>query len=194
MQRTATTVLTVVAGDPAVSAAVLSAWPGAANVHAILTDPGLAALDRATQGWDAAARTNLPYALHDADPLAGVAEAWVRLFDGEGPVGELEVAVAETIARWRRRAIELPDYYLVVKPEDWPPTRRHFYLGVLGSLAPTRLAVTEGDLTSAIAALGTGPWWPDVDRLLDGIDRQVPDRVGVSGSGSSSSEPGGLIL
>jgi hypothetical protein len=193
MQRTVTTVLTVVAGDQASSTAGVRAWAGAANVHTIVADPGRSALDRAAQGWDVAVRTSLPYALHDADPLAGVAEAWVRLFDGEGPAGELEVAVAETIARWRRRAIELPDYYLVVQPEEWAPTRRHFYLGVLGSVAPSRVVVTEGDLTSAIAGLGTGPWWPDVDRLLDGIDRQVPDRVGVSGS-AAGSDSSSLIL
>jgi hypothetical protein len=34
-----------------------------------------------------------------------------------GPTGELEVAVAETLQRWRARAIELPDYDLVLNPE-----------------------------------------------------------------------------
>jgi hypothetical protein len=183
MQRTATTVLTVVDDDR-----VLEAWPGAANVHAIITDPSLPALDRATQAWSLAARTNLPYAVHDADPLAMVADAWVRLFDGEGPVGELEVAVTETIGRWRRRNIELPDYYLVVQPEVWAPTRRHFYLGVVASLAPARVVVTDGNLTAAIGGLGTGRWWPDMDRLLEGIDRQVPDRAGLAVERASESE------
>jgi hypothetical protein len=189
MQRTATTVLTVVGDDR-----VLEAWPGAANVHAIVTDPSLPALERATRALSAGARTNLPYALHDADPLAMVADAWVRLFDGEGPVGELEVAVTETIARWRRRAIELPDYYLLVQPEAWTPTRRHFYLGVVASVAPARVVVTDGNLTAAIAGLGTGRWWPDLDRLLDGIDRQVPDRAGLAADRAGVSADSELVI
>jgi hypothetical protein len=176
MQRTSTTVLSVVS-DGATGA--LGDWPGAANVHSIRLDPSLAPLERAIRAWDLSVRTSLPYALHDADPLDLVASAWVRRFDGEGPAGELEVAVSETVAVWRRRAIELPDYYLLVKPESWPSTRRHFYLGVLASLAPARVVVTSGDLTSAIAHLGTGRWWPELDRLLADIDRQVPDQVGL---------------
>jgi hypothetical protein len=120
--------------------------------------------------------------------LALVADAWVRLFDAEGPAGELEVAVSETVARWRRRAIELPDYYLVIQPEEWAPTRRHFYLGLLASVAPTRVVVTDGNLTAAIAGLGSGRWWPDLDRVLDGIDRQVPDRVGLRPSDTGNSQ------
>ncbi len=31
--------------------------------------------------------------------------------------------------------VELPDYYLVLDPESWAPTRRHWYLGVLARSA-----------------------------------------------------------
>jgi hypothetical protein len=37
-----------------------------------------------------------PYLVHDADPLALVADAWVRRYDQQGPAGELEVAVRDT--------------------------------------------------------------------------------------------------
>ena len=118
-----------------------------------------------------------PYSVHDADPLAVVADAWVRRFDEQGPVGELEVAVRETLARWRVGSIELPDYYLVLDAERWGATRRHWFLGVLHHAAPARI-VPVPDAHAAGAALGhltTGRWWPDVDALLDGVDQVVPD-------------------
>jgi hypothetical protein len=55
-------------------------------------------------------------------------------------------------------------------------------------MAPTRIVVTDGNLIAAIASLGTGRWWPDMDRLLDGIDRQVPDRAGLAVERASDSE------
>jgi hypothetical protein len=94
--------------------------------------------------------------------------------------GDLEVAIAETLQRWRARAIELPDYYLVLDPDTWEATRRHFYLGVLHRAAPSRVVPVIGTPERVGAQLGglrSGRWWPDVDRLLDGIDRVVPDRV-----------------
>jgi len=58
---------------------------------------------------------------------------------GEGATaGELEVAIRETVGRWRARAIELPDYYLLLDPGSWTATRRHWYLGLLHRAAPTR--------------------------------------------------------
>ena len=174
MQRTSTTVIAVV-GELAVDR-----WGGAANVRALHPDPHTPALDRAVSAWGQAARTTAPYTLHDADPLAAVAEAWIRRYDGRGPAGELEVAVAETVARWRARSLELPDYYLVVDPETWDVTRRHWYLGYLAGAAPARVVATDGDLLPAIAHLATGRWWPDLDVLLAGVDRVVPDRAGAS--------------
>ena len=84
-------------------------------------------------------RAHSPYLVHDADPLAAVGDAWVRRYDEQGPIGELEVAVAETLARWRVGSIELPDYYLVLDAEAWGATRRHWYLGVLHGAAPARV-------------------------------------------------------
>ena len=98
-----------------------------------------------------------PYFAHDADPLDAAADAWVRRYDGEGPIGELEVVVSDTLARWRAGSVELPDYYLVLDAETWPPTAQHWYLGVLHAAAPAR-AVPVTDPDAAAAALdGCGP-------------------------------------
>jgi hypothetical protein len=175
MQRLSTTVVAVVGGD----SDLLEQVTGAANVRTLRTDPDAPALERAVAAWNQATRITAPYAVNDADPLAAVADAWVRRFDQLGPAGELEVAVAETLARWRARSLDLPDYYLVVDPEDWSTTRRHWYLGYLAGLAPTRVVATSGDLLATIGHLATGRWWPDLDQLLAGIDQVVPDRAGL---------------
>jgi hypothetical protein len=175
MQRLSTTVVAVVGGSQEVVAGV----KGAANVRTLPTSRDEPALQRAVAAWGQAARVTAPYSVHDADPLAAVAEAWVRRFDELAPAGELEVAVSETLTRWRAGSMDLPDYYLLVDPEGWTPTRRHWYLGYLAGLAPVRVVATHGDLLATIGHLATGRWWPDLDRLLTGIDRIVPDRAGL---------------
>ena len=73
-----------------------------------------------------------------------------------GRAGELEVAVSETLARWRPGSIELPDYYLVIDADTWAPTRRHWYLGVLHATAPARVVpAAASDAEAALARLGT---------------------------------------
>jgi hypothetical protein len=153
----------------------------AANVRVLRSEPDTPALERATLAWEQARRTTAPYLLHDADPLAWVADAWARRFDGQGAVGELEVAVAETLARWRARSLDLPDYYLVVGPEGFSPTLRHWFLGVLGSAAPTRVVTTRPSIpvVDHLGDLRPGPWWPELDRVLADIDRVVPDQAGT---------------
>ena len=142
-QRTGTTVVAVV-GDGAT--ACVTRLGEAANVVAVSREVDEPALDRAVATWAEAQRAHSPYLVHDADPLATVVDAWVRHFDEQGPIGELEVAVAETRARWRVGSIELPDYYLVLDAETWGPTRRHWYLGVLHRAAPARVVpVTDPD-------------------------------------------------
>lgn len=151
----------------------------ATNVATMRPDPDGDDLDRAVAAWSDASRAHTPYVAHDADPLSVVADAWVRYYDDVGPIGELEVAVAETLARWRVGSIELPDYYVVLGAETWAPTRRHWYLGVLHRASPPRVVpVPDADAAAAaLARLATGRWWPDLDTLLTGIERQVPDRV-----------------
>lgn len=178
-RRTSTTVVTVV-GEGA-RECVVHLGRGA-NVAPLVPDPDKPPLDRAMDAWDAARHTHTPYFVNDADPLHATASAWVRRFDEEGPIGELEVVVSDTLARWRAGSIELPDYYLVLGAQTWAPTRRHFYLGVLHAAAPTRVVpvATADEATAALPRLTAGRWWPDLDTLLDGIDRVVPDRAGTA--------------
>jgi hypothetical protein len=175
-----TTVVAVVA--PPESDA-LSAVHGA-NVRVVrphAAADGTESLQRAMTVWQEARGTAATYLVHDADPLGWVGNAWVRQFDGEGAAGELEVAVAETVARWRAGTLDLPDYYVVVDAEDLTPTRRHWFIGVLGSAAPARVVATRADhlLTDDLGRLRTGPWWPGLDEVLADIGEVVPDKVGL---------------
>ena len=95
------------------------------------------------------------YSLHDDDPLGAVAVAWTRLFEESGPIGELEVATAETIARWRAGSAELPDYYFVTGVDALTDTRRHWFFGVLHDAAPRRVVPVDADAGAVLAALET---------------------------------------
>jgi hypothetical protein len=177
MQRISTTVVGLV-GERA--RPVAEALDRAANIRVELPDAAAPPLDRAVAAWQAATGTKAPYLVHDADPLALVADAWVRRYDQQGPAGELEVAVRDTLGRWRSRAIELPDYYVVLDAESWGATRRHWFLGLLHRAAPSRVVPVEGgadQVQAHIATLASGRWWPDLDRLLADVDQVVPDRL-----------------
>jgi hypothetical protein len=176
MQRISTTVIGLVGEGARASAERLGRAP---NIRVELPDPAAPPLERAVAAWQAATGTQLPYLVHDADPLALVADAWVRRFDEQGPAGELEVAVRETVGRWRAKAIELPDYYLLLDPGSWGPTRRHWYLGLLHRVAPSRVVLSDAadKVSASIASLPSGRWWPELDRLLADVDRVVPDQA-----------------
>jgi hypothetical protein len=184
-QRTSTTVVAV---GGASAAECVERLGRAVNVVPVVVDADDPPLDRAVAAWSEAVRAHSPYLVHDADPLAAAADAWVRRFDEEGPIGELEVAVAETLARWRVGSIELPDYYLVLDAETWTPTRRHWYLGVLHSAAPARVVpVPDPDAAARVLSrLSAGAWWPDLDNLLGGIEQVVPDQLVPGSAGSSA--------
>jgi hypothetical protein len=176
-RRTSTTVVVVV-GDADAARACVERLGRAANVGWVVPDPDADPLDRAVDGWSQASRAHTPYFVHDADPLAAVATAWVRYYDERGPIGELEVAVAATLGRWRPGSIELPDYYLAVDAESWEPTRRHWWLGVVHAAAPSRVVPTlAADAEHTLAHLASGRWWPDLDELLRDVHTVVPDRV-----------------
>lgn len=151
------------------------------NVRVLRTDADAPALERAIKAWEQARRTSTPYLLHDADPLAWVADAWAKRFEGPNVAGDLEVAVAETLARWRARSLDLPDYYLVVDPEGLSPVLRHWFLGVLASAAPTRVVTgrPEAPAVDRLVDLRPGPWWPELDRLLADLDRILPEQAGL---------------
>lgn len=179
MQRVSTTVIAVVGRDARPAAEALGK---AANVHAVLPPADAPPLERARTAIAEAASTAAPYAVHDADPLAEVVQAWVRWYDGEGHRGELEVAIAAVTARWRSESVELPDYYLLLDAEDWPTTRRHWFLGWLHRHAPARIVPASADrasLHAAVSRLRAGRWWPPLDQLLEGADRVAPDEFVV---------------
>jgi hypothetical protein len=170
----------------------------AANVRVLHTEADAPPLERARAASEQARRTTTPYLMHDADPLAWVADAWARRFEGLGQAGELEVAVAETLARWRARSIELPDYYLVVDPEGIRPTLRHWFLGLLASTAPVRVVTGRPSIpvVANLAELRTGRWWPDLDHILADLDRVLPEQAGQLVGAVSPTElvgPGGAM-
>jgi len=186
-----TTVVAVVAPDGAHGALD---EVHAANVRVVQSDPGAPAFERAAAVWEQAHRTTAPYLLHDADPLTLVADAWARRFEGHGVAGDLEVAVTATLARWRARSLDLPDYYLVIDAEDLRPTLRHWFLGVLGAAAPTRVVAGRSSvpLLDHLSGLRPGPWWPDLDRVLADLDRLTPEQaggLGVPAAGPEILEP-----
>jgi hypothetical protein len=89
--------------------------------------------------------------------------------------------------------LELPDYYLLVEPESWDLTHRHWYLGVLVGAAPRRVTTIDPvELVTTLPHLPPGPWWPELDQLLAGIEDVVPDQAGGRGEGAAST--GGVQL
>lgn len=174
MLRVNTTVVVVVTADQQ-----LVERSASSNVAVGHPDPELPVLDRSAAAWSAAKRTAGTYFVHDADPLAELAEAWTEFFDGSAPHGTIEVARASVLARWRAGSIALPDYYLLDSPDDLTPTMRHWFLGVLAGAALTRVVALEPDrsLGDHLGSLPSGRWWPPLDELLDGIERVVPDRL-----------------
>ena len=80
--------------------------------------------------------------------------------------------MAETLARWRAGALDLPDFYLLTRGRGaargsvgtgtsvcWDRPRRS------GSSWP------GGSLAMTLRRLPAGPWWPELDVILDGVDR-----------------------
>jgi hypothetical protein len=170
---------------------------GKANVALHNSDLSAPEIERATATWEAARRAHAPYFVHDADPLAWVREAWAARFEGTGEVGDLEVAVQGTLARWRAGALALPDYYLLCSPDDWPPAWRHWYFGFLGAACPLRVVVagSHADLAKALGALPAGRWWPGMDELLARVENVVPDQVRLPGQvGGPTSSPSEVAL
>jgi hypothetical protein len=157
-------------------------------------DPGI---DAAAGALRRAAGITAPYVLVAADPLSSVAAAWQAMWEVTAePHGsdEFELRAAETLAAWRGKRFELPDYYLVLAQETAPGAaaagpggapgpasapgaggrRADFYLGPLRAVRPNRVSVAAGASTEAQAAallseLGSlrhGPWWPPLDEVF----------------------------
>ena len=149
-----------------------------ANVTTLSPPKDLTPLERAARATDVAGGVHAPYFVHDADPLALVADAWVRLFEASGPIGEVEVAVSETLARIRVQTLELPDYYLVADADAMTPTQRHWYFGFLHDAVPLRVVPVPAEahrIVDALEHLAATRWWPPASQMLDGIERRAPD-------------------
>jgi hypothetical protein len=188
MQRVSTTVIALIGPDASRRALEVGE---AANVRAVVP-AGQEPMERATEAWAGAVATSRTYVVHDADPLLSVVTDWAALYDGTGQRGELETSIADAVARWRSRAIELPDYYLVLDAETLPATIRHWYLGVLRDVAPARVVPVAGTAAAVertLTHLPAGRWWPDMPEMLDGIDRVVPDAVSATPTTTEQADP-----
>lgn len=135
---------------------------------------------------EAAGRSTATYVVHDADPLGAVGDAWAGFFEGTEPVGGLEVAIETALAALRTDRVVLPDYYVVLDPGDMPVTRRHWWLGVLASTAPTRVVPSHASAAAVADTLGrlsSGRWWPDdLEGWLRTLPKVVPDQAGLPGT------------
>ena len=177
MIKVNTTVVAVVA--PAGSPPPLTAV-SAPNVRVVRPPEDAPLLDRAIETWREARHTNSPYLLHDADPLALVADAWVRRFDGSGVPGDLEVAVSRDVGPL---AGPLPGPARLLPRRSIPSrSARRSATGTSassGSAAPARVVVRAASAPVAdhLGELRPGPWWPDMDRLLADVDHIVPDQA-----------------
>ncbi|MEV4166963.1 hypothetical protein [Nonomuraea dietziae] len=173
MRRVSSTVV-VVTGERA--AEVVTGLEGLHNVRTRTTGELLP-----EQVTEAVTRARATYVVHDADPLAEVGRAWAGFFDGTEPVGGLEVAIEETLAALREERRVLPDYYVVLEPEELPATERHWWLGVLAGAAPVRVVPSPSSAASVAGTLGrlaAGRWWPrDLDAWLRALPRTIPDRI-----------------
>jgi hypothetical protein len=158
-----------------------AASPGGGN--------GLAAAAEALQR---AGRASSPYALVDADPLAAVAARWREMWDvarQPGPAA-FEQEAAQALAAWRAGQFELPDYYLVLAPDEVADSGPDFYLGPLRAARSHRVVlVPEAEpaqqavgVLNALGSLRHGPWWPGLDEVLEAARRFYPDSLAERGA------------
>ncbi len=163
----------------------------------------LAAWEPGARALRAAARRRATYVVVASDPLAGVASAWRAMWDlagGPDAAARFEVQAADTLAAWRHKQFELPDYYLVVASAEAAATGPDLHLGPLRAARPRRVAVTGAANRSADPAAGPaltaslldtlrslehGPWWPPLDELLD-----VARRFNAGGLAENQPSPG----
>lgn len=148
-------------------------------------DPGggpLSGWEPGARAMREAARRRSMFVIVPDDPLAGVATAWSTMWEpaaGPGAPQAFEAQAAQTLAAWRDKQFELPDYYLVTAPPERDATRPDFYLGPMHAVRPRRVAVAGVAAADAAAqaallldtlrSLEHGPWWPPLDELLDAV-------------------------
>jgi len=174
MRSPAATVVVMVGRVPD---ALLRELGGMPNVQALrLTEEGAPPVREVLGG------AHRPFLVHDLDPLAAVARAWIGFFDDPASIGVLHIEVESALAAFSSGAAVLPDYYLVADPETLTATEAQWWLGVLAAVAPARVIpvpANGGAVRRALATLPTGRGWPDPAGWLRGLDLQVPDRAGL---------------
>lgn len=127
-----------------------------------------------------------PWVVHDADPLEHVASAWIELFEERATLGVLEAEIGDTLRQFERGDALMPDYYLVLEPDEAPEIWRHWWCGALGHRAPRRIvpvhapeAERREQAARVLRSLPTSRPWPDPASWLPGLAMQIPDRVGL---------------
>ncbi|GGH49960.1 hypothetical protein [Microbacterium album] len=185
------TIVSVVgpASDPSAAERVLANLEGLEGVETLSlrdTEPAIAA--------HRIAAATRPWIVHDADPLQHVAAAWVELFEERSTLGVLEVEIEQALAHFAGGTALMPDYYIVLEPEDAPDTWRHWWCGALGHRAPRRILparTPDSPLDAAVRgllkALPASRPWPEPATWLPGLAFEVPDRIGLR----DRAEPGG---
>jgi hypothetical protein len=187
MRRGSSTVIALV-GD--VNAELLDRLSGPSNVAVF--DPPATGADGAMEALARAGSLQTPYSIVPADPLAHLAAEWQRMWT-PGVEHRFEERAGEAIAAWRHGRLELPDYYMVVLdgplPQDEPkagrPHRFEFHLGVLRSQRSTRVAEivasgpgeTAATILHSLSHLRQGPWWPELDVLVEAVRSFFPGRL-----------------
>jgi hypothetical protein len=190
MRRESSTVV-VLAGE--VAEGLLAELGRSANVSVARApatgagQPGAEEPAAARPGWEAgalalreAARRPSAYVIVPEDPLADVAAAWRAMWDvpgGPGGAARFEQSAAQTLAAWRDKRFDLPDYYLIVAAAD--DAGPDLYLGPLRAARPRRVAVAgiagrpgqTARVLDALRSLEHGPWWPPLDELIDAARR-----------------------
>jgi hypothetical protein len=101
---------------------------------------------------------------------------------GPGSAASFEEQAADTLAAWRGKQFELPDYYLVVAGAEEADTGPDLYLGPLRAARPRRVTVAgtadrsadpaaaptmATSLLDTLRSLEHGPWWPPLDDLIE---------------------------
>ena len=196
MRRNASTVVVLPGPAPA---EVLAAVDRSMNVARIrpAADSDGDGLEAAAGALRQAGHSTSAYALVPADPLAALAASWQAMWDVSRPEGSagFETEALKALTAWRSGQFELPDYYLVLAPgtagpagPDGPAASEpgpDFYLGPLKTARPQRVALVAATepaqqaagVLQALGSLPYGPWWPDLDQVIEAARTFYPGRL-----------------
>jgi len=195
MRRNASTVVVLPGPAPAEVLAAVGRSMNVALIHPAGDDSD--GLEAAAGALRQAGRSTSAYALVPADPLAAVAASWRAMWDvsrpHEGPAG-FEAEALKALTAWRSGRFELPDYYLILAADGGPGDQGpDFYLGPLRTARPQRVAVVAATepaqqavgVLQVLGSLPYGPWWPDLDQVIDAARTfypgQLAERTAVTG-------------